>query len=675
MKKKTDLSLLFDTMGRFRITLAVSVIFAALSAVMNIYAYTYIYKAADEVIKHIGNTAGLDAALLKNCGKSILFCICGAFGLYGFSLLFSHITAFNTAAKMKIRLIQHIGTLPAGFFDTHTSGGLRKLIEKNTDVSETLIAHQIPNTTQSIVLPIAFAVFMLRYSKVMSLACLIPVVIGFILLMSIMAGNGGDFVKKYQQANADISNAAVEYVRGIPVMKTFGQTAGSFRRYKESTESFNEYVMKFAMSMITADSSYNTAINSIFFTLVPAAVMLFNRHHSGSVISCFVFFISLIPMAVTILKNIMSNSSETIIVSEAMERLGELLDEKPMAYEGDKIPENYEIRFEKAVFRYNDESQNAADGIDLVIPESKVTALVGMSGGGKSTIAALAARMRDCTEGRITIGGTDIKDIPKDALNDMISVVFQESTLLRTTIAENVALYRPDADRSEIIAALEAAQCGDILKRLPEGINTVIGENGHTLSGGERQRLSIARAFLKNAPIILLDESTASLDPETETKIQTALEKLTRGETVLLCGNKKFSKGTGEQRQKIRSDALSILEHLGLAEYKNAHPMSLSGGQKQRTAIACALLSGRKLIIYDEPTSGLDYSSMMAVSELIRGLSGGDVTQLVITHDPEFIENCCDSFILLENGETAACGSFCDEKNIAAVSRFFDANA
>ena len=538
MKKKTDLSLLFGTMGVFKLTLAASVLFAAVSSVTNIYAYSYVYRAAQEVITHLADISAADTELIRECGKNIMFCICAAFGFHGFALLFSHITAFNTAARLKIRLIKHIGTLPAGFFDVNTSGGLRKLIEKNTDTPETLIAHQIPYTTQSIVLPIAFAVFMFKYSVAMSVACIIPVVVGFVLLMSIMMGGGGDFVKKYQQANADISNAAVEYVRGIPVMKTFGQTADSFKRYKEATESFNEYVMKFAMSMITADSSYNTAVNSIFITLLPTAILLFNKQFDGNVITSFVFFVSLIPMAVTTLKRIMGNSSETIIVSEAMERLEELLAEKPMEYGGKAAPHGADIRFENVTFRYSDSSQNAVSDISLDFPEGTVTALVGMSGGGKSTLAALAARMRDCTEGRITIGGVDIKDIPKEKLNGMISVVFQESTLLKTTIAENVSLYRPEASESEILAALEAAQCSDILERLPDGIHTVYGAEGTYFSGGEVQRLAIARAILKDSPIVILDEATAFADSENEYLIRKALKKLLKSKTVIMIAHR-----------------------------------------------------------------------------------------------------------------------------------------
>ena len=409
-------------------------------------------------------------------------------------------------------------------------------------------AHQIPNTTMSIVLPVAFVVFMFRYSMLLSVACLVPVIIGFVLLMIIMMGNGKDFVRKYQQASKDMSNAAVEYVRGIPVMKTFGQTAESFLRYKNAVNGFCAYVYKFAISMITADSLYNTAINSVFYALVPTAVILFNQfERSGStgnaggairIICSFIFFASIIPMEVTILKRIMGNSSESIIVDEAMESLRKILDEKPMEYNGGKKPAGYGFEFKNVSFRYGENLPLALDGINLEISEGKTTALVGLSGGGKSTIASLAARLRDATQGEVLLGGVNIKKISEKDLNNCISIVFQENSLLKMSIADNVALYKPESGRNAVNRALHLAQCDDIIAKLPDGMDTVLGENGHTLSGGERQRLSIARALLKNAPIILLDESTASIDPETETKIQSAIEKLTQGRTVLMIAHR-----------------------------------------------------------------------------------------------------------------------------------------
>ena len=539
MKKKSNMPFLFKAMGAYKITMALSVIVAAISAIMSIYAYTYVYSLTEEIVSKLPDYSSVDGDLIKNYGKSIVFMICGGYGMYGISLLFSHITAFNTAARLKRMLISHIGKLPGGYHDTNPSGSVRKLIEKNTDITETLIAHQIPNTTMSIVLPLAFIVFMFRYSVLLSVACIIPVILGFVLLMMIMMGNGSDFVRKYQIAQKDMSNAAVEYVRGIPVMKTFGQTADSFARYKTSVDGFCEYVYKFAISMITADSLYNTAINSVFYALVPAALITFNRSEGSLKVICsFVFFASIIPMEVTILKRIMSNSSESIIVDEAMETLKGLMDEKPMEYKGNAVPHNFNYSFENVSFRYSDDMPLALDGINISMKEGEITALVGMSGGGKSTIASLAARMRDVTEGRVLLGGVDIRDISEQKINESISFVFQESTLLKMSIADNVALYKKDASREEIIKALRMAQCSDILEKLPDGIDTMYGSKGVYLSGGEVQRIAIARAILKDAPVIILDEATAFADAENEYLIRKAFNELLKNKTVIMIAHR-----------------------------------------------------------------------------------------------------------------------------------------
>ncbi len=539
MKQKSNLPFLIHSMGPFKITMVFSIIFAALSAVENIYAYTYVYKIAMELILNAGNIKSVNAGLLSEYGKGIVFAVCAAYGLYGISLLFSHITAFNTIMRLKKKLIKHIGTLPGGFHDSNPSGSLRKLIEKNTDATETMMAHQIPNTTMSIVLPIAFVVFMFRYSVLLSVACLIPVIIGFVLLMAIMMGNGGEFVHKYQQASKDMSNAAVEYVRGIPVMKTFGQTADSFSRYKNAVNGFCDYVYKFAISMMTADSLYNTAINSVFYTLVPTALFLFNKGGNTMNLTCsFVFFASIIPMEVTILKRIMGNSSESIIVDEAMESLKKILDEKPMEYKGNAEPANFTFNFKDVSFRYAENLPLALDGINLEIPEGKTTALVGMSGGGKSTIASLAARLRDVSQGEVLLGGVNIKDISEKDLNDYISIVFQENSLLKMSIAENVALYKPEASRDEILRALHLAQCDDILEKLPDGIDTMFGSKGVYLSGGEIQRIAIARAILKDSPVIILDEATAFADAENEYLIRKSFEELLKNKTVIMIAHR-----------------------------------------------------------------------------------------------------------------------------------------
>ena len=539
MKQKSNLPFLIKSMGPFKITMVFSIIFAGFSAIENIYAYTFVYKIAQELVINFGDLKAINVDLLSEYGKGIVFAVCAAYGLYGLSLLFSHVTAFNTIMRLKRKLIKHIGTLPGGFHDSNPSGSLRKLIEKNTDATETMMAHQIPNTTMSIVLPIAFVVFMFRYSVLLSVACLIPVIIGFVLLMIIMMGNGGEFVHKYQQASKDMSNAAVEYVRGIPVMKTFGQTADSFSRYKNAVNGFCDYVYKFAISMMTADSLYNTAINSVFYALVPTALFLFNRGgETMNLICSFVFFASIISMEVTILKRIMGNSSESIIVDEAMESLKKIFDEKPMEYKGNVKHANYGFIFKDVTFRYAENLPLALNGINLGIPEGKTTALVGLSGGGKSTIASLAARLRDVTSGQVLFGGVNIKDISEKDLNNYISIVFQENSLLKMSIADNVALYKPEASRDDIMRALHLAQCDDILEKLPDGIDTMFGSKGVYLSGGEIQRIAIARAILKDSPVIILDEATAFADAENEYLIRKAFEELLKNKTVIMIAHR-----------------------------------------------------------------------------------------------------------------------------------------
>lgn len=538
-KKKSSIPFLIRSMGPYRITLVLSIVFAAMSAVASLYAYTYIYDITKELIVNVSDMSLIDRDKITELAKSVIFMICGGYGLYGISLLFSHITAFNTAARLKRLMIEHIGRMPGGYHDSNPSGSLRKIIEKNTDIPEQLIAHQIPNTTMSVAMPILFMIFMFRYSVMLSVACIIPVIIGFLLLMKIMTGNGSEFVRTYQQASKDMSNAAVEYVRGIPVMKTFGQTADSFARYKNSVSSFCEYVYKFAISMMYADSMYNTAINSIFYALVPAALIAFkNSEGTIHIICSFVFFASMIPMEVTILKRIMSNSSETIIVDEAMSVIRAHLSESPIEYNGNSVPSSCDIRFEDVSFRYSDDLPNVLEHLDLVMNENSVTALVGMSGGGKSTVAQLAARLRDVTGGRVLIGGIDIRDIPEGELNDLISVVFQENTLLKMSIRDNVALYRRDATDEEIADALRLAQCSDIIERLPDGISTMYGSKGVYLSGGEVQRIAIARAILKDSPIIILDEATAFADAENEYLIRKAFNELLKGKTVIMIAHR-----------------------------------------------------------------------------------------------------------------------------------------
>lgn len=540
MKKKNIFVRLFAYMGKFKILMTFSILLAGISAVLNLAAYVCVYNVAKEIISKMGNTSLLDLNYLKDQGWQAVFLICSSFGMYGFALLCSHITAFNTVAGIRIKLIEHIGNLPLGYHSLNASGKQRKIIEKNTNNLETLISHQIPDLVQSMVLPFAFLYFMFRYDWRLSLICMIPIVLGFMILGSMLKGESEGFVKQYEKSAENIGNAATEYVRGISVVKVFGQTAKSFKRYMAAVEEYSEYMLKYALSMETTDSLYNTAINGIFLFLIPGGIILYNATKSPEkMILSFIFFAVLIPAIVTILARIMKSSSNIMISNSSLDSIDEIFEEKPLPQSAEiKIPSNYEIELDHVVFAYEEGAKNALDDVSLVMKPNTVTALVGESGGGKSTIANLIARFWDVNSGSVRVGGVDVRDIDYNEWMKQISIVFQETNLFKMSIYENVILYKPEASKAEALEALHQAQCDDILNKLPDGIDTIVGTKGVYLSGGEMQRIALARAILKDSPIILLDEATAFADAENEYLIKKALNELLKGKTVLMIAHR-----------------------------------------------------------------------------------------------------------------------------------------
>ncbi len=560
MKKNGVLVRLFGYMGKFKITMAISIVFAACGAVLNLSAFVCVYKVAKEIVQSVGDFSKLNQPYLVALGWQAVFLISMAFGIYGMALLFSHITAFNTVAKLRIRLIKHTGNLPLGYHSINPSGKQRKIIEKNTDNLETLIAHQIPDFVQSAVLPIAFLAFMFVYDWRLSLICLIPIVTGFLILASMLKGASETFVKQYQKSAEDISNAAVEYVRGISVVKVFGQTANSFRRYSEAVKEYGTYMTKYALSMENTDSAYNAIINGIFFFLIPGGIILFN--FSGDperMILSFIFFAVLIPAVVTILTKIMKSSSNLMISKSSLDAIEKILSEHPLQEtKNPQVPENYTVNLEHVSFSYEDDAEKALDDVSLTIKQGTITALVGESGGGKSTIASLIARFWDVRDGAVRIGGVDVRNMDYDTWMKQISIVFQDTNLFKMSILDNVAFYTPDASGAEILRALHLAQCDDILEKLPNGADTVIGTKGVYLSGGEMQRIALARAILKDAPVVLLDEATAFADAENEYLIQKALDELLRGKTVLMIAHRLST--------IIHADQICVLERGRITE-------------------------------------------------------------------------------------------------------------
>ena len=545
--------------GPFRITILLSAVFSAFSAVINLKAYLCVYGVAKVLIQSSGNFGALDLAAMKALGMQAVWYVCMGFGTYGMALLCSHISTYNTVARIRMQLIRHLGTLPLGYHILHPSGKQRKIIEKNTDNLETLIAHNIPDYVQSLVLPIAFLVFMFRYDWRLSLICLVPILIGFILLFSMLKGESSGFIGQVQKSGEDISNAATEYVRGIAVVKTFGQTASSFRRYQRAVKDYADFMTKYAFSMENAFSLYTTIVNAVFLFLIPGSIVLYNLGGGAEkTIMTFAFFAVLIPLVASILTKLMHSSSNLMLADASFTAIEEMLAEKPLA-ETKKlpVPQNGEICLNHVSFQY-EAGVKALDDVSLTIRPGTVTALVGESGGGKSTVANLIARFWDVSEGSVTVGGVDVRELDYADWMKHISIVFQDTNLFKMSVAENVAMYKPGASREEIMEALRQARCEDILEKLPNGVDSVIGARGVYLSGGEMQRIALARAILKDAPIVLLDEATAFADAENEYLIQKALDVLLRGKTVLMIAHR--------LQTIVHADQIIVMQRGGIAE-------------------------------------------------------------------------------------------------------------
>lgn len=564
MKEKGVLGRLFRHMGMFRITMAISIVLSAVSSVINLYAFVCVYDVAKEIVRSLGNMHALDQADMVDMGWRAVFLILMSFGIYGLALLFSHITAFNTVAKLRIQIVRHIGNLSLGYHTINPSGKQRKIIEKNSDNLETLIAHQIPDFAGAVALPIAFLVFMFVYDWRLSFICLIPILVGFGILYYMLKDESEGFAKQYQKSAEDISNAVTEYIRGIAVVKVFGQTANSFRHYKAAVKEYGDYLLKYALSMQNTDSLYHAAINGIFFFLIPGGIILFNTgSNPEKTILSFLFFSVLIPTVATFLARIMNSSSNLMLSKASLDAIDRILKEKPLPEtKKPQSPMGYDISIDHVSFSYGETAGKALDDISFDVPEGTITALVGKSGGGKSTIANLIARFWDVDEGAIRVGGVDVREMDYKHWMKRVSMVFQDTNLFKTSVKENVAVFNPDASREDIFQALHLAQCDDILEKLPQGADTVIGTNGIYLSGGEMQRIALARAILKNAPVVLLDEATAFADAENEYRIQKALDELLRGKTVIMIAHRLST--------TIHADQICVLERGKIVE-KGTH--------------------------------------------------------------------------------------------------------
>lgn len=536
MKKQSVLSRLMGYAGKHKYFTYASWVLAALSAFVALLPFIYIWKIVKEVLDVAPNFSEA-VGLVKNGVMAMVFAV-AAFLIYICALLCSHLAAFRVATNMRIATTEHIAKLPLGYVDSFGSGKLRKIINDSTGATETYLAHQLPDKYAALATPVGLLVLLFVFDWRLGLLSLIPVVLAFLAMSSMTGKHMAEKMKQYNNALENMSNEAVEYVRGIPVVKTFGQSVFSFKKFKSTIDEYQKWVVAYTKDMRVPMMFYTAAINGVFAFLIAGALWFTADGVTNEFLLNLIFYIVITPVISLTLTKMMYMSENNMIVKDALERIDGVLSVSPMSEsETPEHPADSSVELNDVHFSYDGKNE-VIRGVSMNIGAGQTVALVGPSGGGKSTLAGLIARFFDVKSGSIKVGGADIREIPKEELMGAVSFVFQDSKLIKATIAENVKLGKPDATDEEVAEALHAAQCDDIIQKFPDGINTAIGTKGVYLSGGERQRIAIARAVLKNALVIILDEATAFADPDNEAKVQKAFSELSKGKTVIMIAHR-----------------------------------------------------------------------------------------------------------------------------------------
>jgi len=559
LKKQSNLSRLLSYAGGHKYFTYVSWILSAVSALTALVPFWYIWKIISEVLKTSPNFGS--AANLTHYGIMAMAYAIVSYLIYIGALLCSHLAAFRIAANMRIDITEHIAKLPIGFTDSFGSGKLRKIINDSTAATESYLAHQLPDKYAAMATPVGLLALLLVFDWRLGLLSLVPVAVGFAVMSAMTGKRMEEKMRQYGNALAAMSNEAVEYVRGIPVVKTFGQSVFSFKKFKATIDEYKKWVLAYTKDMRLPMMLYTAAINGVFAFLILGAFWFTNGTVTSEFFVNLLFYIIITPVISVTLTKIMYMSEEGMVISDAIERIDSVLNAEPMSVGNNpQNPKDASVELESIHFSYDGKKEVVSD-ISLKIKDGQTVAFVGPSGGGKSTLASLISRFFDVNSGSIKIGGVDVRDIPKDELMNTVSFVFQNSKLIKASILDNVKMGKPNATDEEVLNALKSAQCMDIIEKFPDGVNTVIGSRGIYLSGGEMQRIAIARAVLKNAPIIILDEATAFADPDNEVKVQTAFAKLSEGKTVIMIAHRLST---------VRNaDCIYVIADGKIAEYGN----------------------------------------------------------------------------------------------------------
>ena len=536
MKKQSDLSRLMGYAGNYRYFTYASWVLSAVSALVALVPFVYIWKILRDVLNAAPDYA--QAVSIPHYGwMAVLFAVL-AYLIYIAALMCSHLSAFRVATNLRLEVSEHLATLPLGFTETFGSGKLRKIIHESTGAAETFLAHQLPDKYNAMATPIGLLVLLLVFDWRLGLLSLVPVALGFVIMSAMTGRRMADKMRQYGNALESMSNEAVEYVRGIPVVKTFGQSVFSFKKFKATIDEYEKWVIAYTKELRMPMMLYTAAINGVFAFLIVGGLLFTRNGVTSEFLLNLLFYIIITPVISLTLTRIMYMSENELVVADALARVDSVLDAEPVP-ENDhpRHPKDASVSLKDVHFSY-DGKTDVIKGVSLKIQPGQMVAFVGPSGGGKSTLANLICRFFDVQSGSVRVGGADVRDIPKEELMDTISFVFQNSRLLKGSILDNVRLGRAQATEAEVLAALKAAQCMDIVEKFPEGIHTVIGTKGVYLSGGEQQRIAIARAMLKNAPILLLDEATAFADPDNEARVQAAFAQLAKGKTVIMIAHR-----------------------------------------------------------------------------------------------------------------------------------------
>ena len=568
LKNQSDFSRLMGYAGGHRFFTYASWVLSAISALVALVPFLYIWMILRDVLEAAPNYA--QAVNIPRYGWMAVLFAAVSYLIYICALLCSHLAAFRVATNLRLAATAHLAALPLGFTEHFGSGKLRKIIQESTGAAETYLAHQLPDQSGAIATPIGLLALLAIFDWRLGLLSLIPVVLAFAIMSAMTGKRMVEKMQQYGNALAAMSNEAVEYVRGIPVVKTFGQSVFSFKKFKAAIDEYEKWVIAYTKELRMPMLGYTTAINGVFAFLIAGGLLFTRNGITSAFLLNLLFYVIITPVISLTMTKVMYMSENKVIVADALQRIDSILTAQPVPESpAPRHPKDSSVTLTDVHFAY-DGAADVIRGVSMSIAPGQTVALVGPSGSGKSTLASLMVRFFDVGSGKICIGGADVRDIPKEELMNTVSFVFQNSRLLKGSILDNVRLGKPNATEAEILAALKAAQCMDIIEKFPAGIHTVIGSEGVYLSGGEQQRIAIARAMLKDAPILILDEATAFADPDNEAKVQAAFRALAKGKTVIMIAHRLTT--------VANADCIYVVQDGKIAEAGTKDALCIQGG-------------------------------------------------------------------------------------------------